>query len=191
MKKIIAIAGSNNQNSQTCRLLNLWLGRMAQLDSTVEYEVLLLRDFHIALCEGCKTCFQQGACPLDRQDDMPRLRKKLGESDVVVFSSSVYCHNMSGIMKNFIDRVAGTAHLPALAGKTGFTLTATSSSGGKFVSDMLRQIQTSFGIRNIDNFIFRSVCDDEAESSDQWARAALEALRYQEGSEEAILIPGA
>lgn len=191
MKKIIAIAGSNNQNSQTCRLLNLWLAHMAQLDSTVEYEVLLLRDFHIALCEGCRTCFQQGACPLDRQDDMPRLRKKLQESDVVVFSSSVYCHNMSGIMKNFIDRVAGTAHLPALAGKTGFTLTATSSSGGKFVSDMLRQIQTSFGIRNMDNFIFRSVCDDEAEASDQWARAALEALRYQEGPEEAILIPGA
>lgn len=191
MKKIIAIAGSNNQNSQTYRLLNLWLARMAQLDSTVEYEVLLLRDFHIALCEGCRTCFQQGACPLDRQDDMPRLRKKLQESDVIVFSSSVYCHNMSGIMKNFIDRAAGTAHLPALAGKTGFTLTATSSSGGKFVSDMLRQIQTSFGIRNMDNFIFRSVCDDEAEASGQWARAALEALHYQEGPEEAILIPGA
>lgn len=42
MKKIIAIAGSNNKSSQTYRLLKLWLKRMSELDESVQYEVLLL-----------------------------------------------------------------------------------------------------------------------------------------------------
>ena len=80
MKKIIAIAGSNNQNSQTCRLLNLWLARMAQLDSTVEYEVLLLRDFYIALCEGCRTCFQQGPVPWTGRTTCPGCGRSCGRA---------------------------------------------------------------------------------------------------------------
>ena len=46
---------------------------------------------------------------------------------------------------------------------------------------MLWHSQTSFGIKNIDNFVFRAVCDDEEIASDTWARAAVEALHYQEG----------
>ncbi len=181
MKRIIAIAGSNNKESRTCRLLHLWLRRMAELDSAVEYEVVLLRDFHIALCEDCRSCRAWGGCALDRTDDMPLLRQKLRENDVVIFSSPVSHQNMSGIMKNFIDRVDPAPRPAWLAGRLGFTLTTTASAGGKFVSDMLWHSQTSFGIKNIGNFVFRAVCDDEETASDTWARAAVEALHYQEG----------
>lgn len=180
-KRIIAIAGSNNKHSQTYRLLHLWLRRMAELDSTVEYEVLLLRDFHIALCEDCRSCHACGGCALDQTDDMPLLRRKLQENDIVIFSSPVSHQNMSSIMKNFIDRVDPEPQLARLAGRLGFTLTTTTSSGGKFVSDMLWHSQTSFGIKNIDNFVFRAVCDDEQIASDTWAKAAVEALHYQAG----------
>ena len=75
MKRIIAIAGSNNKQSQTYRLLHLWLRRMAELDSTVEYEVLLLRDFHIALCEDCRSCH-----PWTRQTTCPFCAKSCGKT---------------------------------------------------------------------------------------------------------------
>lgn len=179
MKKIIAIAGSNNKSSQTYRLLKLWLKRMSELDESVQYEVLLLRDFKLAMCEGCGTCLDKGECILDQEDDMPLLREKMLENDIIIFSSPVYHQNMSGIMKNFIDRVAFDSHKLVLSGKLGFTLTTTRFLGGKNVSDMLWQIQTSFGIKNIDNFVFRDACDDELVSSDEWAKVAIEDLKYQ------------
>lgn len=179
MKKIIAIAGSNNKHSQTYRLLNMWLRRMAELDPAVQYEVFLLRDFPIALCEGCGSCSDRRTCALDQEDAMSFLRKKMQECHVIIFSSPVYHQNMSGIMKNFIDRTARDARSFAAAGKLGFTLTTTGSSGGKLVSDMLWQVQTRFGIKNIDNFIFRAACDDELAASERWARAAVEDMKYQ------------
>lgn len=180
-KRILAIAGSN-RHSPTCRLLHRWLRRMAELDSTVEYEVLLLQEFHIALCQDCGACRTWGGCALDRTDDMPLLRQKLQENDIVIFSSPVSHQNMSGSMKNFIDRVAPDLQPVFLAGRLGFTLTTTASSGGKFVSDMLWHSQTSFGIRNIGNFVFRTACDEEQAASDAWAEAAVEALQYQVGA---------
>lgn len=181
MGKIVAIAGSNNKNSRTYRLLNLWLKRMSELDDSLQYEVLLLRDFNLVMCEGCSSCFYNGKCVLDQKDDMPFLREKLLESDVIIFSSPVYMHNMSGIMKNFIDRMAFFSHLLSLSGKFGFTLTTTSSSGEEMVSDMLRQMQISFGIKNVNNFVFKAVFDDEIISIDQWARISVEDLSYQLG----------
>lgn len=179
MKKILAIAGSNNKHSQTHRLLNLWLKCLCERDNAMQYDVLLLRNFNISMCEGCKNCFCEKECTLDQADDMPLLRKHLQESDIIVFSSPVYHQNMSGIMKNFMDRIVFPSRMLDLSGKLGFTLTTTDSSGGKIVSDMLWQLQTSLGIKNIENFIFRDVCDDELMSSDEWAKTALEALTYQ------------
>lgn len=181
MRKIVAIAGSNNKNSRTYRLLNLWLKHMSSLDESIQYEVFLLREFNLMMCAGCSFCFYNGKCILDEMDDMPFLRKKLIESDIVVFSSPVYMHNMSGIMKNFIDRIAFFSHLLSLSGKFGFTLTTTSTSGEKIVSDMLRQMQTSFGIKNINNFLFRSMYDDEVTFSRNCAKISVEELSYQLG----------
>ena len=181
MGRIVAIAGSNNKNSRTYQLLNLWLKRMSELDGSLQYEVLLLQNFNLFMCEGCSSCFYNGKCVLDQKDDMPLLREKLIKSDIVVFASPVYMHNMSGIMKNFIDRMAFESHLLSLSGKFGFTLTTTSTSGETIVSDMLRQMQVSFGIKTINNFVFKAVYDNELASTDEWAQASVEDLSYQLG----------
>lgn len=183
MKKVLAIAGSNHKNSQTRRLLELWLERLCKLDSTVVYEVLQLREIPIAMCQGCGACFRGKRCPLDAEDHMPLLRKKLQEQDIIVFASPVCSQNLSGIMKNFIDRMAGETHRSVLAGKYGFTLAVTRTSGGKFVSDMLWQLQTGFGMKNIDNFVFRGSCNEEFSAADRWASIAAKDLWFQFGPE--------
>lgn len=181
MKNIIAIAGSNHKNSRTHRLLNMWLDRVSKLDANIHFEVYSLRNFKINMCEGCNSCFYNGQCALDKQDDMPFLREKMSESDVTIFSSPVYMHNLSGIMKNFIDRMAFNSHLLSLSGKLGFTLTTTMSSGGDIVSDMLEKVQTSMGIKNVSNFVFSAAYDNEITSTDEWALKAIEDISFQVG----------
>lgn len=179
MKNIVAIAGSNHKESRTCRLLTMWLQALSERDKTITYEVLSLRDYSIKMCAGCATCFQNGDCVLDKKDDLFYLKEKMRDSDIIVFSSPVYCNNLSGIMKNFIDRLALYQHTLDLSKKLGFTLATTALSGGPEVSAMLKSYQRMMGVKNLSNFLFKSKVDDEIASINSWANRSAEQLALQ------------
>lgn len=55
-------------------------------------------------CLGCFSCWVKtpGRCVI--QDDMAELLQKIEGTDIVVFATPLYVDNVSGIMKNFMDR---------------------------------------------------------------------------------------
>ena len=70
-----------------------------------EVENVFLVKKKIRPCRGCFTCWIKtpGICVI--KDDMAELIQKFGESDIVVFATPVYVDNVTGIMKNFMDRL--------------------------------------------------------------------------------------
>jgi multimeric flavodoxin WrbA len=70
-----------------------------------EVENIFLVKKKIRPCRGCFTCWIKtpGICLI--KDDMAELIQKFGESDIVVFATPVYVDNVTGIMKNFMDRL--------------------------------------------------------------------------------------
>jgi multimeric flavodoxin WrbA len=70
-----------------------------------EVENVFLVKKKIRPCRGCFTCWIKtpGKCVI--KDDMAELIQKFGESDIVVFATPVYVDNVTGIMKNFMDRL--------------------------------------------------------------------------------------
>ncbi|MBC8471530.1 MAG: flavodoxin family protein [Planctomycetes bacterium] len=70
-----------------------------------EVENVFLVKKKIRPCRGCFTCWIKtpGKCII--KDDMAELIQKFGESDIVVFATPVYVDNVTGIMKNFMDRL--------------------------------------------------------------------------------------
>ena len=70
-----------------------------------EVENVFLAKKKIRPCRGCFTCWikKPGQCVI--KDDMAELIQKFGESDIVVFATPVYVDNVTGIMKNFMDRL--------------------------------------------------------------------------------------
>jgi multimeric flavodoxin WrbA len=56
-------------------------------------------------CTGCFECFsdKSGRCPI--RDDMSWLIQKFIGSDIVVLATPIYMDNVTGLMKNFIDRL--------------------------------------------------------------------------------------
>ncbi len=74
-----------------------------------EVENIFLVKRKIQPCRGCLTCWIKtpGKCVI--KDDMAELIRKLGESDIVVFATPVYFDNVTGIMKNFMDRLVAAA----------------------------------------------------------------------------------
>jgi len=74
-----------------------------------ETENVFLAHKKIHSCTGCYACWLKtpGKCAI--QDDMAELLPKLGSSDLVVFATPLYVDNVTGIMKNFMDRMIPTA----------------------------------------------------------------------------------
>ena len=70
-----------------------------------EIEYIKLKDMKINPCTGCYTCWTKTPGECIFQDDMTDLRVKSRKADLVVFASPLYIFNVTGIMKNFLDRI--------------------------------------------------------------------------------------
>ena len=77
-----------------------------------EVENIFLAKKEINHCRGCFSCWLKtpGKCII--KDDMAGLIEKLASSDIIVFATPLYVDNVTGIMKNFMDRMipAGDPH---------------------------------------------------------------------------------
>jgi len=97
---IIAICGSPRKGN-TEFVLKRILTKAEELGSSVE--LVLLREKRIEFCNGCLSCDSTGKCNV--RDDMQLIYPKLESADLIIFGSPNYFSNMTGMMKNFIDRL--------------------------------------------------------------------------------------
>lgn len=102
--KIIAINGSpKGKKSQTYVMVEEFLKGTRECGWTDRH--ILLSEMDIHHCMGCFHCWKtKGNCIFD--DDMKNLRTL--ESDILILATPLYLDNVSGLLKNFLDRfVAG------------------------------------------------------------------------------------
>jgi multimeric flavodoxin WrbA len=130
--KILTCVGSYRVHGNTAQLVNLIEEGLHQVatrsNETLEIERVYLGHQDIRPCRGCRVCFDVGekACPL--KDDLLALKAKMVEADGIVIASPVYVNDVSGMVKNWIDRLAFVCHRPEFADKTAY-LVATVGSG--------------------------------------------------------------
>ena len=130
--KILALIGSYRKKGNTARIVQLIEARMQALavehNTPLDFETLFLGDLDIRPCRGCRACFDRGeeACPL--QDAIPLIRAKMDAADALLLASPVYVDDVSGLVKNWMDRLAYLCHRPALGGKCAYPLATVGSS---------------------------------------------------------------
>lgn len=100
--KIVAFNGSPRGAAGNTHIMveNFLAGAAA---AGAETENILLADKKIGHCRGCFACWLRtpGKCVI--KDDMEELLEKF-KADIVVFATPLYVDNVTGIMKNFMDR---------------------------------------------------------------------------------------
>ncbi len=74
-------------------------------EAGAQVEQVLLSEKKINHCMGCFRCWVKtpGKCYID--DDMKPLLEKLRATDIIVFATPLYVDNVTGLMKNFMDRI--------------------------------------------------------------------------------------
>ncbi|MBN1815297.1 MAG: flavodoxin family protein [Anaerolineae bacterium] len=144
MTKILALIGSYRTKGNTARIVQMIEARMQVLATEyatpLEYETLFLGDLDIHACRGCRACFDRGqdACPL--KDDIPLIRAKMDAADGLLLASPVYVDDVSGLLKNWMDRLAYLCHRPAMGGKCAYPL---ATVGGSSTSHALRTMNAA------------------------------------------------
>ena len=74
-------------------------------EAGAEVENVLLAQKTIHSCKACKACWLKTPGQCFQRDDMDELLLKFSSSEIVGFATPVYVDNVSGIMKNFMDRL--------------------------------------------------------------------------------------
>ena len=102
--KILFINGSPNKNGNTVRLAQALL-------TDNEYETINLVDYKI---------YSYGQKYED--DELPKVLDAIMQAETIVIGSPVYWHNLSGAVRNLLDRLYGAIDKREMAGKRLFFL---------------------------------------------------------------------
>lgn len=109
--KIVAIYGSARKNGASAKAVEKILRTVQTVGDTVEE--YWLAELNIKPCIGCMACRKAEVCSR-KGDDMEKIYRSIISADFVIFSSPVYCLDVSGPFKLMFDRL-----YPMLAGPQG------------------------------------------------------------------------
>lgn len=145
MKKVIALVGSARKK-YTYDAAREFLDRLEALGG-VETEMVMLGDYQVGTCRGCKACFTRGEefCPL--KDDRDVLIDKMMAADGVVFASPNYSFQVSGLMKVFLDRLGYAFHRPQFHGKVETSIVTQGIHGGRKIVKYLDFVGFGLGFK--------------------------------------------
>ena len=98
--QVLIINGSPRKNGVTAAVLHRIKENLRKAD--VEVFFYNLGEMKMSHCTGCNYCYRTGHCCIE--DDAELLSKRMEEADGIVLGSPTYASNVSGLMKDFIDR---------------------------------------------------------------------------------------
>jgi multimeric flavodoxin WrbA len=119
--KILAVCGSPRKGNT-----EFMLGIILNEIKNHEKEMILLREKIIKHCTGCLSCNITHKCVVD--DSMQEIYPKIREANLIVIATPNYFDNVSGLLKDFIDRTNPFYETDELKGKKLFALVV---GGGK------------------------------------------------------------
>jgi multimeric flavodoxin WrbA len=155
-KTVTAFVGSAHKGGATYTAACQFLEDLESFGD-VHGEIVVLSDYNIGVCRGCKTCFERGeeCCPL--KDDRDVLIEKMMASDGVVFASPNYSFQVSAIMKIFLDRLGFLFHRPRFHGKTSTCIVVQGIYGGGKVVKYLEFVGGGLGVNLVKGSCIRTL----------------------------------
>lgn len=101
---ITAINGSQKGMNGTTYEMLKYLGE-GIMKGNGTFDIINLLDQHIEQCRGCFACWNEkrGSCVI--KDDMYQLLNIIRASDMIFLATPVYYHNVTIVMKKFLERL--------------------------------------------------------------------------------------
>jgi len=102
--RILIVNGSpRGKNGNTHRMVAEFMAGAVEAGAEAENVFLAQKTIHP--CRGCFACWTKTPGKCLQKDDIGELLDKIIQTDLLVFATPVYTDNVTGIMKNFMDRL--------------------------------------------------------------------------------------
>lgn len=144
---VVFLIGSYRRNGNTDQITGLIKEHLeeeaAKSQTPIVIETIYLGQQNLQFCRGCRICYDRGEehCPV--KDDLLAIKAKIAAADGILMASPVYVDDVSGITKNFIDRLCHVCHRPQFVGKAATVAATTGGSRtSKTIETMRMALQT-------------------------------------------------
>ncbi|MDD1712381.1 MAG: flavodoxin family protein [Methanoregulaceae archaeon] len=142
---VLGISGSMRKDGNTANLVRAVLEPCARAGIATEFVSLAGKE--IRPCLGCEKCKEKNWC-INEADDWAGIMNKVRNCEVLVIGSPTYYYDVSGQLKNFIDRSYSLYHKRQLAGRRAVAVAVHAHKGAS------RTIQTIEGFLNAHEFSY-------------------------------------
>jgi multimeric flavodoxin WrbA len=145
----LPLLAATEKKGNTARIVELiqesMQARARVENQPLEFDTLFLGQQEIGFCRGCRVCFDKGEdrCPL--QDDLLSIKARMQQVDGVLIATPVYVNDVSGTVKNFIDRLAHVCHRPEFAGKSAYLVATVGVGPASHAFRTLKMAFSSWG----------------------------------------------
>ncbi|MFA5080030.1 MAG: flavodoxin family protein [Candidatus Paceibacterota bacterium] len=132
-----------------------------------EKELILLREKNIKHCTGCLSCLKLNKCVL--MDDMTDIYDKIVKADFIIIGTPNYYDNVTGLLKDFIDRTNPFYEIDKLKNKK---IIAIVTGGGsiknskEFTGQTLKSFADAHNMKLIASYYFQALKNNEVECND-------------------------
>jgi multimeric flavodoxin WrbA len=153
LMKTLIVTGSLRKKGNTERACEVFAEKLAEsaerLGLHVQMELYRLSEHRIEACLGCRTCFDRGEefCPI--KDETTSFRTNIREADCLVLASPVYINDLSGALKNTLDRMVYACHRPEFAGKIAAILCTTGSTSASHAIRSIKVALMTWGFKTV------------------------------------------
>lgn len=135
--RVLTLSGSPLKKGNTSQLITYLTKQMEKSDiQDLKLTSLSLSGEKISPCKACKKCMETGSCVV--KDDFQSIAKKMLKSDLIIIGSPVFFHDVSGPVKNLIDRTYSLWHDRQLKGKKIIPVAVSAASGEDRTLETLR-----------------------------------------------------
>ena len=134
---VLGVSSSSRKEGSTATLLKKVIESAEEQGAKTEILYLFDKDI-----KPCLSCLAEQGCtyPCIIKDDMPEIYELIRKADCLVLASPTYWFDMSGLMKNFLERLTALFHLdpPALDGKVaGFVSSGDTEGSSVTIRQMM------------------------------------------------------
>ena len=140
-------------------------------------DIILLRELDLKHCDGCLTCDESNKCHI--KDDMQNLYEKLIQADIIVLGTPNYFNNVSGLLKDFIDRTNPFYQTDKLKGKKLINVVVGDMGEEeceKVVSNVLNSFKGAHQLELLGSYCFKGLATDDIKNNKE--------LEEQKGSSD-------
>lgn len=135
--RVLCISGSQVKKGNTTQLIDILIDNIESSNiPDLKIKKMSLSGLTLRPCKACEKCKKTGKCVI--RDDFNKVIRRMHKSDLIIIGSPVYFHDVSGLVKNFIDRTFSLWHEKQLQGKKFIPIAVSAESGEDRTLETLR-----------------------------------------------------